>query len=93
MANIGGAFILGASYNVTAESPVDVRMLVRKEADLTASDSWGDSHPPYKGMLVVVEETGNVYVLLDPLNTNSIESWKQIGSSNEGSNEWVFWKE
>lgn len=39
MANIGGAFILGASYNVTAESPVDVRMLVRKEADLTASDS------------------------------------------------------
>lgn len=93
MANIGGAFILGASYNVTAESPVDVRMLVRKEADLTASDSWGDNHPPYKGMLVVVEETGNVYVLLDPLNTNSIESWKQIGSSNEGSNEWVFWKE
>lgn len=93
MANIGGAFSIGASYNVTAESPMDVRMLVRKETDLTASDSWGDSHPPYKGMLVVVEETGNVYVLLDPLNTNSIESWKQLGSSTERSDKWALWKQ
>lgn len=39
MANIGGAFTLGASYNVTAESPLDVRTLVRKESDLIAENS------------------------------------------------------
>ena len=44
-------------------------------------------------MLVVVEETGNVYVLLDPLNTNSIESWKQLGSSTERSDKWALWKQ
>lgn len=83
MANIGGAFTLGASYNVTAESPLDVRTLVRKESDLIAENSWGDSHPPYKGMTVVVEETGNVYVLIDPANVHSMDGWKKVGADSD----------
>lgn len=84
MANTTGKFTLSGYYNVTAQSPLDVRTLVTSESDLTAKDSWNKkTHPPYKGMIVVVEETGDLYTLLDETKTTLRTSWKKI--SGEGS--------
>ena len=96
MGNIQGQFSVGSFYNITASAPLDVRTLVKTEQDLTAEDSWNKkTHPPYKGMIVVVQETGNLYTLLDPTKTTDIESWNQIGSSgnNTVTNDWGFWKQ
>lgn len=81
MANINGQFDVASYYNVTARSPLDTRMLVRTLNDLTAETSWDDEHhPPYKGMLVVVQETGDVYTLLNDADVHNPESWKKSGS-------------
>lgn len=81
MANINGAFTLGASYNVTAESPLDVRTLVKTESDLIVESSWGDTHPPYQGMIVVVQSTGDLYTLIDKSKIHSLDGWKKLSGS------------
>ena len=84
MANINGQFDVASYYNVTARSPLDTRMLVRTLNDLTAETSWDDEHhPPYKGMLVVVQDSGDVYTLIDEENVHKIDAWKKQGSNTE----------
>lgn len=77
MANLPGTFTFGDSYQVSAQSPFDSRSVVNTIADLTADDSWNkNTHRPYKGMVVSVASTGDVYVLLDEKNPHSINNWK-----------------
>lgn len=82
MANIAGSFTFGDSYQISAQSPLDVRSMVETLADLTATDSWNKvSHRPYKGMVVSVAETGDVYVLLDENDPYKIKNWKRSGNN------------
>ena len=86
MGNIQGQFDVGSFYNITAAAPLDVRTLVKTELDLIAEDSWNKkTHPPYKGMMVTVQETGNVYILIDVDNVHSIDGWKKLGSDLDSS--------
>lgn len=88
MGNIQGQFDVGSFYNITAAAPLDVRTLVKTESDLIAEDSWNKkTHPPYKGMMVTVQETGNVYTLIDVDNVHSIDGWKKVGSDLDLSEE------
>jgi hypothetical protein len=63
---------------------LDVRTLVKTEDDLTSQNSWGDTHPPYKGMIVVVQSTGDLYTLIDKNKIHSLDGWKKI-SGSEGT--------
>lgn len=99
MANKLGRFTFPANYNVVVEAPLDTRSLVDTVDDLISENSWPiDTHPPYKGMLVSVASTGDLYILLDPDKTTDINSWKRIessGSTDPGTPnvaEWNFWK-
>lgn len=86
MGNIQGQFDVGSFYNITAAAPLDVRTLVKTESDLIAEDSWNKkTHPVYKGMMVTVQETGNVYTLIDVDNVHSIDGWKKLGSDSDSS--------
>ena len=89
MANIAGSFTFGDSYQISAQSPFDVRTLVETEEDLIATNSWNiKTHRPYKGMIVSVASTGNIYVLLDESKVHSWEGWKK--QSGSGSNTTMF---
>ena len=83
MSNLTNSLTFGDGFNVTAQAPIDARVRVSTLADLTAENSWNlSTHPPYKGMIVSVMETGDVYVLLDASNPYDINNWKAQGKGN-----------
>lgn len=85
MGNIFNALSLGDGYNITAQMPLDSRVCVQKVSDLTADDSWGDTHIPYSGMIVSVIETGDIYVLLDDSNPHDPNNWKKQSSGSSSN--------
>lgn len=98
MANKSGKFTFAANFNVVAQAPLDTRALVDTVDDLVNENSWQTiTHPPYKGMVVSVASTGDLYILMDPKNTTDINSWKWVKSVENGHEEpqiadWDFWK-
>ncbi len=87
MARKENALKLGFGYNISAAAPIDSRMLVEKVSDLTDPTQWL-KHPKlpcttFKGMIVAVEDTSEVYVLADEDHT-ILENWKKIGSDASG---------
>ena len=55
-------------------------MRVEKVSDLTTA--WTSAMPAYKGMIVTVMETSEVYVLKDADNYTNIASWVKLGSAD-----------
>ena len=87
MANLPGTFTFGDSYQVSAQSPFDSRSVVNTIADLTADDSWHkNTHRPYKGMVVSVASTGDVYVLLNEKDPYNILNWRLVSGGGGGNN-------
>lgn len=79
MARTKGTANLSASLEVLAGAPLDSRQVVSTLADLTTATNF-----PYKyiGMPVVVQATGDMYILT-ALDVTDIENWKLVGSSND----------
>ena len=75
MSIVKNSIDFGSGFNITAQGPIDSRMVVEYISDLTTV--WNSDAPAYEGMVVSVLEDGNVYVL------------KKLNSSNSGSNEIV----
>ena len=77
MGIVKNSITFGSGFNITAEGPIDSRMVVETIEDLTTV--WGTDAPVFEGMVVSVLEDNNVYVLKQkPFST--LENWKKIGS-------------
>lgn len=77
MGIVKNSITFGSGFNITAEGPIDSRMVVESIEDLTTV--WGTDAPVFEGMVVSVLEDNNVYVLKEkPFST--LENWKKIGS-------------
>ena len=70
---------LGAGLNITGQEPIDSRVTVEYESDLTLEDTW-NGVGLYKGLTVSVQESGSLYVLMDRDNYTSLSNWKKHGS-------------
>ena len=82
MGIIKNSINLGSGFNITAQGPIDSRMIVEHISDLTTV--WNSDAPAYEGMVVSVLEDRNVYVLQNVDYTQE-NNWKKIGSDS-GSN-------
>lgn len=79
MARSVGTMKLSSNFEPRLGAPLDARMVVPTQADLTTSDNWAY---PYVGMLVAVQATGKVYVLkAQPVSTAS--NWVEVGSTTD----------
>ena len=82
MAIVKNSITFGSGFNITAEGPIDSRMIVEYISDLTTV--WNSDAPAYEGMTVSVLEDGNLYTLRDK-NFSDFSNWKKQGSDNSGS--------
>ena len=83
MGIIKNSITFGSGFNITAEGPIDSRMVVEYIEDLTTV--WNADAPAYEGMVVSVLEDGNTYTLLKGKDFTDINSWKRQGSEGGGS--------
>lgn len=81
MARTKGMLNLSGNLEVNAGAPLDARSVVPTLADLTVASNF-----PYKyvGMPVVVQATGEMYILMD-MDVTDIANWKLTGSGGGGS--------
>ena len=80
MGLIKNAINFGNGFNIGAVAPIDSRMRVESVSDLTSV--WTAEIPEYKGMIVTVMDTSEVYVLKDADNYTSLDSWVKLGSAS-----------
>ena len=83
MGIIKNSITFGSGFNITAEGPIDSRMVVEYIEDLTTV--WNADAPAYEGMVVSVLEDGNTYTLLKGKDFTDINSWKRQGSDSGSS--------
>ena len=81
MGIIKNSITFGSGFNITAEGPIDSRMVVEWIGDLTTV--WNSDAPAYEGMIVSVLEDGNIYVLRG-VDFTDINNWKKQGSDISG---------
>ena len=84
MARTKGTSKLSASLEVQAGAPLDARTVVPTYADLTKPETF---QYKYVGMPVVVQETGEMYILTD-MDSTLKSNWK-AGSSAKGDPAYV----
>ena len=84
MAIIKNSITFGSGFNITAEGPIDSRMVVEYISDLTTV--WNSDAPAYEGMIVSVLEDGNIYTLRNK-EFGNINNWKKIGSDGDGDSD------
>jgi hypothetical protein len=77
MGIIKNSITFGSGFNITAEGPIDSRMVVEYISDLTSV--WNSDAPAYEGMSVSVLEDGNIYVLRNK-DFTKFSNWKKQGS-------------
>jgi len=71
---------LSGNLEVNAGAPLDARTVVPTADDLIVASNFPY---PYVGMPVVVQDVGDMYILMDRDVTN-IANWKKIGSGGGG---------
>ena len=85
MAIIKNSITFGSGFNITAEGPIDSRMVVEYISDLTTV--WNPDAPAYEGMIVSVLEDGNIYTLRNKEYYTDINNWKKIGSDGDSDSD------
>lgn len=86
MARYNNSITMGNGFNITAQAPIDSRMVVEFVSDLTNEETWpNDIAPAYNGMAVVVIEDASIYVLKDFENLTEISSWQKVASTDFAS--------
>lgn len=72
-----------AGFNVDLAEPIDSRVIVDTKTSLTSSDYWMDANYPiqlYNGLICAVQDSGDVYVLMNAENYTEETSWKKVGA-------------
>ena len=79
---LNGSIPFAPMFKPTGGQPLDDRVVVAKIADLHDKDTFGDTS--YRGMMVVVDEDNNIYVLTDEVkyrageSTTESSAWKWV---------------
>lgn len=81
MARTKGMLNLSGNLEVNAGAPLDARSVVPTVADLTVASNF---QYKYVGMTVVVQATGDMYILIAN-DVTVAANWKQVGSGGGGS--------
>ena len=79
-----GKKLFASAIKPTGGQPLDDRSVVSLYSDLTNASTFvvNGTSAAYKGMLVAVVETEQVYMLVNENNITSEESWVSIGAGN-----------
>ena len=79
-----GKKLFASAIKPTGGQPLDDRSVVSLFSDLTNASTFvvNGTSAAYKGMLVAVVETEQVYMLVNENNITSEESWVSVGSGN-----------
>lgn len=74
-----GNIQLGLNFEPTGASILDARLLVSTKSDLIAQETYADKNV-YKGMLVTVQDTAELYLLIDPdkITEADYSGWKRL---------------
>ena len=88
MANLGDIKI-ALDYQVQKQGPLDARLTRKTKADLIDINAWpheGNIVYVYKTMLVGIEDTGEVYKLVDPskMFESDYSGWEKVGTGGGG---------
>lgn len=75
-------------YQVLKQGPMDARLKKKRKSDLINIEAWPHESNTiyiYKTMLVGIEETGEIYKLIDPAKMfePDYSGWELLGSGNE----------
>ena len=81
MARQKGTLQLDSNIEVLAGAPLDARMIVPLEADLITTASF-DTDYTYVGMMVAVQETGDVWIL-KALPHTTAANWAKIAAGGD----------
>lgn len=87
MARNKGTFNLSANFQVKMQEALDPRMVVEKKSDLINKEKWpydGNTLYLYKGLLVGVAETSELYILADVSKAlePDYSGWVRIGGGS-----------
>ena len=87
MAMNKGTFSLSANFQVKMQEALDPRMVVEKKSDLINKEKWpydGNTLYLYKGLLVGVAETSELYILADVSKAlePDYSGWVQVGGGS-----------
>lgn len=85
-----------AGFNIDLAVPIDSRVVVDTKSSLTSSDYWMDDTYPiklYNGLICAVQDSGEVYVLLNKDNYTVETSWKKVGSDIKPEDIKITWGE
>lgn len=87
MAMNKGTFSLSANFQVKMQEALDPRMVVEKKSDLINKEKWpydGNTLYLYKGLLVGVAETSELYILADVSKAlePDYSGWVRIGGGS-----------
>lgn len=81
----------GGPFAISAENPIDSRMVVDREEDLYKTETWypvgAAKTPVYDGMSVTVLDKACFYILLDSSDYTNPASWTSVcggGSTGPG---------
>lgn len=72
-----------AGFNIDLAVPIDSRVIVDTKSSLTSSDYWMNDNYPiklYNGLICAVQDSGEVYVLMNKDNYTVETSWKKVGA-------------
>lgn len=72
------SFNFGGGFNISAQEPIDSRLVVATQADLISEDTWSGVGL-YNGLVVAVQATGQLFVLKNRDNVKSADSWVAVG--------------
>lgn len=67
-----------AGFNITGQEPIDSRLVVGYVSDLTTASTW-TGVGLYNGMVVSIQETGDLYILTNRTAPTNAASWKKAG--------------
>ena len=83
MAKVFNPINFPAGFNIDLAVPIDSRVIVDTKSSLTSSEYWMNDNYPiklYNGLICAVQDSGEVYVLMNKDNYTLETSWKKVGA-------------
>ena len=83
MAKVFNPINFPAGFNIDLAVPIDSRVIVDTKSSLTSSEYWMNDNYPiklYNGLICAVQDSGEVYVLMNKDNYTVETSWKKVGA-------------
>lgn len=83
MSKVFNSLNFPAGFNVNLAEPIDSRVIVDTKSNLTNAEYWVNGDYPiklYNGLICAIQDSGEVYVLMNKDNYTVETSWKKVGA-------------